>query len=134
MLYSVLLKKSDTFWWDEDSYGSMLFFAGDDVAARRFAETVLQIMNRSYEKIKQPQKVLISRLSRVHIHGQFGAKKNVVTPTIFIESVRFKRLCDLRDVYRTLFPSVVTAGAWYRDCALSSFYEYKPQRILSLAR
>jgi hypothetical protein len=127
MLYSVSFKKSNTSWWDEDSYGSMLFFAGSDTEARRFVETILQIINRSYEKIKEPRNVQVSSLSQVHVRGQFGTKSVAVPKMIFIEAMRYKRLSDLRDVYRALFPSKLETGIWTRNCSLLMFYDYKPE-------
>ena len=123
MLYSATFLKAKTLWHDEDGNARILFFAGNDIEAYRFASTAAMIMNKGFTKINEPREITIYALQQVHRVGQFATKHILVT-YVQTASLNFARWRDLRDVYRALFPAVTGGGN--RICALSGFYEYKP--------
>ena len=69
MIYSVLLKKEETYWWDEDETGSCMFNAENDEQARSFVATIVQRMNRKYWRINEQRNVHIISIHRITKNG-----------------------------------------------------------------
>ncbi len=123
MLYSVIFLKTKTYWHDEDIKASIIFFAENDAEAYRFSSTIARIMNKGFAKINEQRLVVSANLCQVHRVGQFGTKYILVANSL-VDSLKFTRWKDLRDIYRALFPIVINGGD--RSCVLNGFYEYKP--------
>lgn len=133
MLYSVTFLKGKIYWHDEDIKASIIFFAENDVVAYRFVSTISRIINKGFAKINEPRLVVSANLRQVHRIGQFGTKYLLVTQN-YSDTLNFTRWKDLRDVYRSLFPSRLKDIVWTRNCALNDFYEYKPEPRPSFGR
>lgn len=61
--YEMCLKKKKTYFWDEDDSGSAIFHATDDEEARRFVATVVQRMNKKYQKIGNPRDIFLEKIN-----------------------------------------------------------------------
>ncbi len=64
--YKVLLEKQQTYWWDEDKYGSTVFSAKSDEHARQVVATICQRMNRQYWRMNEQRNVSVVRLELLH--------------------------------------------------------------------
>ena len=71
--YQLHLRKEKTYWWDENTDGRCQFNAKNDEAARLFATTITQRMNRTYWRIGEPRNVSIVSIHRIVVDG-YGDK------------------------------------------------------------
>lgn len=69
MIYEAMFAKEKTYWWDEDGSGSCVFAAEDDAAALSFVATVIQRMNRKYQRMGERRDVRVERVSRLEERG-----------------------------------------------------------------
>ena len=65
MLYKMYLSKEKTCWWDEEKYGNAIFAAESDEAARQFAATIVQRMNRRYWRMREQRNVSVESICRL---------------------------------------------------------------------
>lgn len=102
MLYRVLLKKEETFWWDEDQLGDCIFSEANDEHARLFVGTVVQRMNRRYWRMREQRKVSVSSIHRLEESPATGLTE--VEINLLTVIVPYQDFISIRRVLETFFP------------------------------
>jgi len=119
MIYQVGLEKEQTYWWDEDKYGSCMFAAKNDAAAGAFIATVVNRINRTYKKLGEPRNVSVVSLFCLEESGYSFTRKKVDLSTYLEPLIGFR---NIRRVLDAFYPK----SGRHRDCIARVFTSFNP--------
>ncbi len=118
--YQVLFVKEKTHWFDEDRSGWCQFNAPNDNEAKAFIATIIERMNRAYERIQNPRKVSCDQLYRLTPKGYSDTKERIEIG----EGVgRLEGFSHIRKALEAFYPKKKSGR---RDCLMHMFTEWRP--------
>lgn len=103
MIYKAWLCKTNTFWWDEDALGQFEFSAENDTDAKAHVATVVERMNRRYNRMQEAREIIIQSLSSLQeIEGQLVQEEVSLAET----EEPLKDLRSIRRVLESFYPGL----------------------------
>ena len=130
MLYEAILTKQETYWWDEDRYGTCAFAAADDDEARAFIATVVRRINRKYWRIGEPRNVSVVEMACLTENGFEISRRWVCIEGPLGQLVPFQGFREVRKVLEAFYPKDAYRG---RSSVVRLFVDFEPIRNPRLA-
>ena len=120
MIYKARLCKAKTYWWDEDESGQFEFSSVDDNEARSHVTTIIQRMNRRYNRMNEPRGITLENLYRMTEVGGSLVEERVATTG---DENPFLDFCSIRKALESFYPRRPDER---RDSAMRLFDSWMP--------